>query len=825
MGVVALAVAGFGLAMLSWWAPAASAATRAPSPLGARLAGSIDLVETTTGSIRVAGWALDPRGAAKVGIAIAVDRNWTLAPAGGLRPDIWTAFPRSGPFHGFDVRLAATPGPHFVCVVAAGAGLPRHLLGCRLVTVGSNAVGVIDSVQVLAADQVTVSGWALYPSAADPVDLIVTVDGTAAGSGRALGPRPDLVGPFPAAGANHGFRLSAPAAPGPHTVCVAALVAGGAGSQVLSCWTVVVPVTQPRGALDSVWIDGDELVAAGWADDPDAGRPIDVRVVVTRDGPGDPTTVTTTANQARPDVGAALGVDAHRGYAARVTGVAAGVRTVCAIAVNERLGADRVIGCRVLALADGRPAGSLDSVSVIGSGVRVSGWFADPDVRAPISVQVRVDGITHLVVADRSRPDVAAAYPAFGEAVGFDVTVPGLGNGVHDVCVVGDDMVVGPGLSGPRSLPCGAAVLAVDYSVATSGAVSPGETVGPATGSPLERVDRDAGVSVRLRDGSTLWLFGDSMVRNDDGSLRFFVNNTAAWAAPGRPALTLDVLAAGGPVQFASPTAAFPPCSRPTDTQAMWPTSAVVVPDGPNDRVWVYLANICLGSGQQFEPRGVALAQWTYEPGAVGDGTPIVATVVDQQLFSDANQAEASVVGTDGRVYAYDCNGPVHGGWPTEYGPCTVARVEAAEVTNADQYRYWNGSSWSANRSGAASLGMPNGRDGVTNLPVGGVKVSYDAATDLYVMGYSPWPGYTTQMALRFATSPQGPFSQPLILSLPGCQDTFGGEGRFCYAAGIQPQFSTTGRLGVGWYDQLVAAPPERGAYRSGTAAVEIIRR
>jgi len=192
--------------------------------------------------------------------------------------------------------------------------------------------------------------------------------------------------------------------------------------------------------------------------------------------------------------------------------------------------------------------------------------------------------------------------------------------------------------------------------------------------------------------------------------------------------------------------------------------------------------------------------------------------------FSDGIELPATVVGADGRIYAYDCNGPVHGGWPTEYGPCTVARVGVADVADADAYRYWNGATWIADRSGAVAVSMPDGRDGVTNLPVGGVNVVYDPATALYVMGYSPWPGYTTQMALRVATSPEGPFSPPLILSLPGCVDALGGEGLFCYAAGVQPRFSTPGRLGVGWYDQLVSAPPQRGGYRSGTVAFHLVR-
>ena len=118
---------------------------------------------------------------------------------------------------------------------------------------------------------------------------------------------------------------------------------------------------------------------------------------------------------------------------------------------------------------------------------------------------------------------------------------------------------------------------------------------------------------------------------------------------------------------------------------------------------------------------------------------------------------------------------------------------------------------------------MPNGRDGVTNLPVGGVNVVHDAVNDLYVMGYSPWPGFTTQMAIRVATSPEGPWTPPVVVELPGCDDQVGGEGYYCYAAAVQPRFSVPGQLGIGWYDQAVAANPLRGAYVASTLQLTIV--
>jgi hypothetical protein len=241
--------------------------------------------------------------------------------------------------------------------------------------------------------------------------------------------------------------------------------------------------------------------------------------------------------------------------------------------------------------------------------------------------------------------------------------------------------------------------------------------------------------------------------------------------------------------------------------------SAVAVPSGSVDRIIVYLANMCLKNGANpvYEPHGVSIAEWVYDPAAPHAGQPIRATMLDEQLFYDVDIAEAATLGPDGNVYVYRCDGPANGGWPTEYGPCTVGRVAPGSATSQSAYRWWNGSSWVAG-SGTA-MTMPDGRDGVTNLPVGGVNVVYDGTNDVYVMGYSPWPGFTNQMAVRVASSPQGPWTPPVVVSLPGCGDRVGGQALHCYAAAVQPRFSQAGSLGIGWFDQAVGANPTRGGY------------
>ncbi|MDY0944453.1 hypothetical protein SOM11_00440 [Frigoribacterium sp. CFBP9039] len=101
------------------------------------------------------------------------------------------------------------------------------------------------------------------------------------------------------------------------------------------------------------------------------------------------------------------------------------------------------------------PRGALDAASLDGLGVaRVSGWAADPDTAAPISVHLYVDGrATTSVRADRNRPDIARAYPEWGARHGYAATLTGLSAGTHQVCAYGINVSVGKNsLLGCRSV-------------------------------------------------------------------------------------------------------------------------------------------------------------------------------------------------------------------------------------------------------------------------------------------------------------------------------------------------------------------------------------
>lgn len=104
------------------------------------------------------------------------------------------------------------------------------------------------------------------------------------------------------------------------------------------------------------------------------------------------------------------------------------------------------------------PFGSFDGVVDVGGGMRVHGWAIDPS-RDEVHAHIYVDQKPVVSVrADRSRPDVAAAYPAFGDSHGFEALIP-CEPGRHVVCVLAYDTGSGSSkflafttveLSGPR---------------------------------------------------------------------------------------------------------------------------------------------------------------------------------------------------------------------------------------------------------------------------------------------------------------------------------------------------------------------------------------
>ncbi|MCW2508131.1 MAG: hypothetical protein JWP68_1279 [Modestobacter sp.] len=103
-------------------------------------------------------------------------------------------------------------------------------------------------------------------------------------------------------------------------------------------------------------------------------------------------------------------------------------------------------GGAVVHVVPGRaPVGSLDSATVSGVNLTMSGWALDPDApTTSVPVHVYVDGTPTVVTADGARPDIAAAYAGAGAAHGWSYTTV-LPEGVHTVCAYAIDVAAGPG--------------------------------------------------------------------------------------------------------------------------------------------------------------------------------------------------------------------------------------------------------------------------------------------------------------------------------------------------------------------------------------------
>ena len=418
----------------------------------------------------------------------------------------------------------------------------------------------IGSLDVLAGngDGIRVAGWVLDPDTSAPIGLRI-IQNQVGTDVTADIPRGDVAAAHPGYGPNHGFDFTIPnLAPGRHQVCVLVKGVGPGEGRSLGCGYATVGENNPFGALESVSAVGPGLVrAAGWAIDPSTPASINVNVLM------DGGLVTTQlASRPRGDVAAAYGQGGNRGYSIDFQ-APPGQHTFCSIAHNVGNGAPQWLGCQTIVVPnpvpDRRPAGSVTSVEPSGAdAVRVRGTATDPDSADPVTVRIVVDGGAPTVVQ------------ALGGS--YDSTITGLGPGHHDVCVTAADVIApGGNDAGDMAWPCGAVVLG-SVAVGTSGAPSGSTPVGPTAGTPLAKIDRDAGISVTLSDSSVLWLFGDSLERTTNGSTRYFVNNTAAWAAAGSPTVTRDAVAAGNvPYQFVKPAAAFATACPTGWSAVMWP--------------------------------------------------------------------------------------------------------------------------------------------------------------------------------------------------------------------------------------------------------------
>ena len=194
----------------------------------------------------------------------------------------------------------------------------------------------------------------------------------------------------------------------------------------------------PRGVVESMTVQPGGVRVTGWAFDPDANDPTGVHVYASGTGKAG------IADGNRPDVNAAFGggLGDFHGYDITVPAVIGGPQSICVYGINQGLGTNTLIECRSADVASGAPIGAVESVTTGIGTVTVSGWTFDPDTADSVPVHVYSDGAGTASIANSPRPDIAAAFPLYGAAHGYSVTMPSA-TGARNVCVYGIN--AGPG--------------------------------------------------------------------------------------------------------------------------------------------------------------------------------------------------------------------------------------------------------------------------------------------------------------------------------------------------------------------------------------------
>jgi hypothetical protein len=191
----------------------------------------------------------------------------------------------------------------------------------------------------------------------------------------------------------------------------------------------------PKGNAEVISAEGRTLRASGWSLDPDdLTSPVEMHVYVNGQFSG-----SVIADGRRDDIAAAFpGAGSAHGWSWQMTVYAPGTDQVCVYAINRNQGTQNpLINCSSVVVSETnfQPLGHLDKVAVNGPSVEVAGWTLDPDSSdRALGVHVYADWrYVGALTADRSRPDIAAAFPPAGDRHGFSGAI-NLAPGVHTVC-------------------------------------------------------------------------------------------------------------------------------------------------------------------------------------------------------------------------------------------------------------------------------------------------------------------------------------------------------------------------------------------------------
>ncbi|MCW2740951.1 MAG: N-acetylmuramoyl-L-alanine amidase, family 2 [Blastococcus sp.] len=244
----------------------------------------------------------------------------------------------------------------------------------------------------------------------------------------------------------------------------------------------------PTGVLDAVAPSFGRATVQGWVLDLDVPQ----QAVIVHAYVDGVYRSAASANGTRSDVGRAFppAGDAH-GYRFAVD-LTAGTHRICVYALNAGGGSGNpMLGCRSVTVSgfQAQPVGAVDGVGALGNRIGFTGWALDGSAPTQaLSVHVYLDGRpVDVITADRSRPDIAAAFPGAQAAHGFTGTVPA-SPGAHVLCLYA--MNVGSGNGNP-TLKCSNVVVSSKANEPI-GTVDPLGVIGPKVTVGGWMVDPDA---------------------------------------------------------------------------------------------------------------------------------------------------------------------------------------------------------------------------------------------------------------------------------------------------------------------------------------------
>jgi hypothetical protein len=224
-------------------------------------------------------------------------------------------------------------------------------------------------------------------------------------------------------------------------------------------------------------------------------------------------------------------------------------------------------------------------------------------------------------------------------------------------------------------------------------------------------VGRDGGQSALLWDRS-VWIYGDTVLSIEDEWGRTWHHNSFSItedldASDGIGGFVEPLDPAGAPLHLIPPTSAEKafneahwevegscaeqPCGA---RWAVWPGSPVW--DAEGERALVFYGLIYAEPGDfNFESVGASIAIWT-DPEGLPERPVIDPDAAHPDLLWRAGEPGWGVISVivDGRLHTFACDG--------DDGPghdCRLARVELADIHDRGAWRYWTGSSWSADMS------------------------------------------------------------------------------------------------------------------------------